>query len=166
MSIYARLDVSDKTTHVSVVDTEGAVLRRDVPVECKGIELRILVFDKSARRDGAFERADVIVVVEGPRIFAIGNEHSNPDYAVEQVVNEAVGGALRNAEALLVDRLGSIWAAVSRHAVLARLTLAANAASCVVPVSFATSRRPARGRGRSAPRSLAHPARPARLVRR
>ena len=30
MSIYAGLDVSDKTTHVCVVDGEGAVLRREV----------------------------------------------------------------------------------------------------------------------------------------
>lgn len=30
MSIYAGLDVSDKTTHVCIVDTDGAVLKRDV----------------------------------------------------------------------------------------------------------------------------------------
>jgi transposase len=30
MSIYAGLDVSDKSTHVCVVDGEGAVLRREV----------------------------------------------------------------------------------------------------------------------------------------
>jgi transposase len=30
MSIYAGLDVSDKTTHVCVVDAEGAILRREV----------------------------------------------------------------------------------------------------------------------------------------
>lgn len=30
MAIYAGLDVSDKATHVCVVDAEGAVLRRDV----------------------------------------------------------------------------------------------------------------------------------------
>ena len=30
MPIYAGLDVSDKTTHVCVVDAEGAVLRREV----------------------------------------------------------------------------------------------------------------------------------------
>jgi hypothetical protein len=30
MSIYAGLDVSDKTTHICVVDVEGKVLRRDV----------------------------------------------------------------------------------------------------------------------------------------
>jgi transposase len=30
MTIYAGLDVSDKTTHICVVDSDGAVLRRDV----------------------------------------------------------------------------------------------------------------------------------------
>jgi transposase len=30
MSIFAGLDVSDKTTHICVVDGEGAALRRDV----------------------------------------------------------------------------------------------------------------------------------------
>lgn len=51
---------------------------------------------------------DVHRAVGGPRIFAIGNEHENPECAVEQVVNEAVSEALRNAEALLVNRLESI----------------------------------------------------------
>lgn len=30
MAIYAGLDVSDKTTHVCMVDTNGAVVKRDV----------------------------------------------------------------------------------------------------------------------------------------
>ncbi len=30
MTIYAGLDVSDKTTHICVVDVEGVVVRRDV----------------------------------------------------------------------------------------------------------------------------------------
>jgi transposase len=30
MTIYAGLDISDKTTHVCVVDGDGAVLKRDV----------------------------------------------------------------------------------------------------------------------------------------
>ncbi|MBB5686390.1 Rrf2 family transcriptional regulator [Sphingobium boeckii] len=51
---------------------------------------------------------DVHRAVGGPRIFAIGNENSNPGCAVEQVVNEAVGDALRDAEALLVERLGAV----------------------------------------------------------
>lgn len=51
---------------------------------------------------------DVHRAVGGPRIFAIGNEHPNPDCAVEKVVNEALEDALREAEALLVARLGAI----------------------------------------------------------
>lgn len=51
---------------------------------------------------------DVHRAVGGPRIFAIGNEHSNPSCAVEQVVNEAVADALAEAEALLVARLGAV----------------------------------------------------------
>ena len=51
---------------------------------------------------------DVHRAVGGPRIFAIGNEHSNPDCAVERAVNDAVGDALRDAEALLAERLGAV----------------------------------------------------------
>jgi DNA-binding IscR family transcriptional regulator len=51
---------------------------------------------------------DIHRAVGGPKIFAIGNEHSNPDCAVEQLVNEAVEDALRDAEALLVERLGAV----------------------------------------------------------
>lgn len=51
---------------------------------------------------------DVHRAVGGPRIFAIGNEHSNPDCAVEQLVNKALEDALRDAEALLIERLGAV----------------------------------------------------------
>jgi DNA-binding IscR family transcriptional regulator len=51
---------------------------------------------------------DVYRAVGGPRLFAIGNEHSNPDCAVEQLVNAAVDDVLRDAEALLVERLGAV----------------------------------------------------------
>lgn len=51
---------------------------------------------------------DVHRAVSGPRIFAIGSEHSNPDCAVEKAVNAAVEDALREAEALLVARLGAV----------------------------------------------------------
>jgi DNA-binding IscR family transcriptional regulator len=51
---------------------------------------------------------DVHRAVGGPRIFAIGNEHPNPDCAVEQLVNEALEAALRDAEALLIERLGAV----------------------------------------------------------
>ncbi|AFL50611.1 DNA-binding IscR family transcriptional regulator [Sinorhizobium fredii] len=51
---------------------------------------------------------DVHRAVGGPRIFAIGSEHPNPDCAVEKIVNEAVEGAMREAEALLISRLGEV----------------------------------------------------------
>ena len=51
---------------------------------------------------------DVHRAVGGPRIFAISNENSNPDCAVEKVVNEALEDALHQAEALLIERLGAV----------------------------------------------------------
>jgi DNA-binding IscR family transcriptional regulator len=51
---------------------------------------------------------DVHRAVGGPRLFAIGNERLNAKCAVEQVVNEAVEDALRDAEALLIARLGAV----------------------------------------------------------
>lgn len=51
---------------------------------------------------------DVHRAVGGPRLLAIGNEHPNPDCAVEKVVNEALEDALREAETLLVARLGAV----------------------------------------------------------
>lgn len=51
---------------------------------------------------------DVHRAVGGPHIFAIGNEHPNPDCAVEAAVNEAIEDALRDAEALLIARLGAV----------------------------------------------------------
>jgi DNA-binding IscR family transcriptional regulator len=51
---------------------------------------------------------DIHRAVGGPRLFAIGNEHANPDCAVEKAVNDALEDALREAEALLVARLGNV----------------------------------------------------------
>jgi DNA-binding IscR family transcriptional regulator len=51
---------------------------------------------------------DVHRAVGGPRIFTIGIEHASPECAVEQSVNEALDGAFRDAEALLVARLGAV----------------------------------------------------------
>ncbi|WP_419951598.1 Rrf2 family transcriptional regulator [Methylobacterium sp.] len=51
---------------------------------------------------------DVHRAVGGPRIFAIGNEHPNPGCAVEKVVNAALEDVLRDAEALLIARLGKV----------------------------------------------------------
>lgn len=51
---------------------------------------------------------DVHRAVGGARLFVIGNEHANPDCAVEQLVNEAVEDVLDEAEALLEKRLGAV----------------------------------------------------------
>ena len=51
---------------------------------------------------------DIHRAVGGPTLFAIGNESDNPDCAVAQVVNIAIDDALREAEALLLDRLGAV----------------------------------------------------------
>ena len=51
---------------------------------------------------------DIHHAVGGPRLFAIGNERSNPGCAVEKVVNAAVEDALREAERLLVARLAAV----------------------------------------------------------
>jgi DNA-binding IscR family transcriptional regulator len=51
---------------------------------------------------------DVHRALGGPRIFAIGNEHSHPDCAVEATINEALEDALAEAEAMLIARLGAV----------------------------------------------------------
>lgn len=68
---------------------------------------------------------DVHRAVGGPRIFAIGNESENPDCAVARVVNEALDDALRQAEDLLIARLGSVTLAELALAFDARCRAAA-----------------------------------------
>ena len=51
---------------------------------------------------------DIHRAVGGPRLFVIGTEHPNPDCAVEKVVNQAIDDAMREAEALLIARLGAV----------------------------------------------------------
>jgi len=51
---------------------------------------------------------DIHRAVGGPNLFAIGAEHDNPACAVERAVNGALEDALREAEALLVARLGAV----------------------------------------------------------
>jgi DNA-binding IscR family transcriptional regulator len=67
---------------------------------------------------------DVYRAVGGPRLFAIGNEHSNTGCAVEQVVNEAVEDVLHEAEALLVARLSAVRLAELARGFDARCSLA------------------------------------------
>lgn len=58
---------------------------------------------------------DVHRAVGGPQIFAIGNESANPECAVERVVNAALDDVLRQAEALLIEKLGAIALADLAH---------------------------------------------------
>lgn len=51
---------------------------------------------------------DIHRAVGGPTLFAIGSEQENPACAVEAAVNAALDDALREAEALLVARLGAV----------------------------------------------------------
>jgi DNA-binding IscR family transcriptional regulator len=51
---------------------------------------------------------DIHRAVGGPTIFAIGVQSDNPQCAVERAVNTALDGALREAEAILIARLGAI----------------------------------------------------------
>lgn len=51
---------------------------------------------------------DIYNAVGEPSLFAIGNERSNPDCMIEQVVNLAVDDALREAESVLVERFRSV----------------------------------------------------------
>ena len=51
---------------------------------------------------------DIHHAVGGPKIFAIGTDHDNPECAVERVVNAALHDAMQQAERLLLERLGSV----------------------------------------------------------
>lgn len=51
---------------------------------------------------------DVHRAVGGPRTFAIGNVSKATGCAVERVVNQSLEEALRQAEALLLERLGAV----------------------------------------------------------
>lgn len=51
---------------------------------------------------------DIYDALGAPQIFAIGNKTENPVCLVEQAVNDALTDAMREAEALLVQRLGDV----------------------------------------------------------
>ncbi len=51
---------------------------------------------------------DIYRAVGGPQIFALGSEHPDPECAVKKVVNAALDDAMRDAERLLLARLGAI----------------------------------------------------------
>ena len=51
---------------------------------------------------------DIHKAVSSPRIFALGYEDPQSACAVEQLVNDAIGETLRQAEALLLEKLASV----------------------------------------------------------
>lgn len=58
---------------------------------------------------------DIHEAVGAPELLAVGHREESPGCLVEQAVNAALGQAYRDAEALLLDRFGSITlAALSR----------------------------------------------------
>ena len=58
---------------------------------------------------------DIHEAVGSPALLAVGHRGEHPDCLVEQAVNAALGQAYREAEALLLDRLGTVTlAALSR----------------------------------------------------
>lgn len=100
-------------------DTIAAMLRTNpVVVRRTMAGLRDASYVRSEKGHGggwvlACDLADVSLLdvhraVGGPRLFAIGNEQDNPRCLVEKIVNQAVEDALREAEALLVARLGAV----------------------------------------------------------
>jgi Rrf2 family protein len=51
---------------------------------------------------------DIYEALGSPEFFAIGNRTESPGCLVEQSVNAALDGAFRDAEALLIGRLGAV----------------------------------------------------------
>lgn len=51
---------------------------------------------------------DVHRALGNPSVFAMGVEQENPSCLVEQAVNAALADAMRQAEQILLDRLGSV----------------------------------------------------------
>ncbi len=60
------------------------------------------------RAPSAFTVRDVHVALGEPSVFAVGLRNRLPECLVEQAVNAALGGAFSEAEALLMDRLGTV----------------------------------------------------------
>ncbi len=95
-----------------MLGTNAAVVRRTMA----GLRKAGYVQSEKGHRGGWRLNCDLATVtlldihraVGGPRIFAIGADHVHPDCAVERVVNAALAGALEEAEALLVRRLGAV----------------------------------------------------------
>lgn len=110
--------------------TNGAVVRRTMA----GLRERGLVQSgkghgggwRLARDLSAVTLRDVHEALGGPRILAIGHHSENPACLVEQAVNAALTDAFREAEALLVERLGAVTLAALAADFRDRLTARRN----------------------------------------
>ncbi|PWW01848.1 Rrf2 family protein [Hoeflea marina] len=61
---------------------------------------------------------DVYAALGSPAVFALGNHTESPGCLIERAINDRLDGALREAEALLVARLGEltladIWSGIA-----------------------------------------------------
>jgi DNA-binding IscR family transcriptional regulator len=56
----------------------------------------------------AITLCDVYRALDSPELFAMGNRSDAPGCLVEEAVNAAVGGAFRDAEAMLLDRFAGV----------------------------------------------------------
>ncbi|MCP1558871.1 DNA-binding IscR family transcriptional regulator [Methylorubrum extorquens] len=65
---------------------------------------------------------DVYVALGSPEVFAMGHRSEEPTCLVEHAVNAALAGAFRDAEALLLSRLGDVTLARLSADFHARLT--------------------------------------------
>jgi DNA-binding IscR family transcriptional regulator len=64
---------------------------------------------------------DVYTAIGCPPLLAIGNRTESPGCLVEQEVNAALGGAFRDAEAMLLSRLGEVTLASLSNALRGRV---------------------------------------------
>jgi DNA-binding IscR family transcriptional regulator len=64
---------------------------------------------------------DIYAAIGCPPLLAIGNRMESPGCLVEQEVNAALGEAFRDAEALLLSRLGEVTLASLTNALRGRL---------------------------------------------
>jgi DNA-binding IscR family transcriptional regulator len=75
-----------------------------------------------ARDLGKVTLRDVYDALGRPSLFAMGNRTDSPDCLVEQAVNAALDTAFRDAEALLLARLGKVSLAMLSADFHARLS--------------------------------------------
>jgi DNA-binding IscR family transcriptional regulator len=61
-----------------------------------------------ARELSAISVGEVYAALGAPALFAIGNRNDNPNCLVEKAVNAALGETLREAEAMVVNRLAAV----------------------------------------------------------